>query len=392
MKRIRNVIIAGAGAVIPWGAMTTNKLTNLLKLDTVFINDKGERIGQYLFDLLKQNSQTKNEPNFETILNFIEAIYQFKSNKKKLISEKYSLRSSFQITDFCHLDEEIISKLFSFEEKNPHIKKELYDLVYLLNTAIGQNRKIHGYLFYMELYTHFVFLIIEKIKAYDKKSNLDNYFKLNERFNGFFSRLKQNSGLIRYYTLNYDLLPFKIFNGFFDGYNNIGEIDIEGIVKGKFKDVYYNLHGSIMMDFNGHKTGYINSSSTPSTFENNQLIPSPIITGYNKLDRLFEKSYFHFYNKLIYDCYNADNIYIIGYSFGDKHINAAINAAMQIGKTKITIIDKIDINNENSRRGFMNNYKRLAPTQDYSINKMEPLSTKLQLYLNSFEEYLKEHF
>ncbi|MHB9143240.1 MAG: hypothetical protein ACYC25_15325 [Paludibacter sp.] len=311
--------------------------------------------------------------------------------KKKLISEKYSLRSSFQITDFCHLDEDIISKLLSFEEKNPNITKELFDLVFLLKTAVNQDRKIHGYFFYMELYLHFVILIVEKIKAYDNKSNIGNYSKLNEYFNGFFSRLKQNSGLIRYYTLNYDLLPFKIYDRFLNGYNNIGEMDIKSIVNGNYTDVCYNLHGSINIDFRKIKAGYVYGFESATTFENNKLIPSPIITGYNKFDRLFEKSYFHFYNKLIDDCYNADNIYIIGYSFGDKHINSAINGSMQIGKTKITIIDKIDLNNEKSRIEFINNYKRLAPTQDYSINKMESNNPKkLQLHFNSFEEYLEE--
>jgi hypothetical protein len=389
MKRNRNIIITGSGAVIPWGANTTAELTDILKFDTKFINDRGERIGQYLYDLLKQNPRSRNEPNFETILNFIEAIYQFKSSKRKLLSEKYSLRSSFQIADYCHIDKDINSKLLSFEEKNPKIRKELFDPVFLLDTAVNQDRKVHGFLFYMELYLHFVFLIVERIKVYDNKSNIDNYSKLNERFNRFLLQLNHNRGLIRYYTLNYDLFPLKIYDGFSNGYNNIGELDIKGIINGNFTDVYYNLHGSINIDLRKIKAGYVYGFDTATTFENNKLIPSPIITGYNKLDRLFEMSYFHLYNKLIDDCYNADNIYIIGYSFGDKHINSAIRGAMQIGKTRITIIDRIDINDKDSRIRFTNNYKRTSPTPDYSIAKMEPINTrKLQLHFNGFEEYL----
>ncbi len=388
MKRNRSVFIAGA--VIPWGASTTTELTNLLKDDEVFINDKGERIGLYLFDLLSSNTPDRLSPNFETILNFIEALYQLRNKDKPLFNSQL-LKSSFRINDYCLINDNINTKLNSFEKSNPNREDGIFKTIFL-NTAFGNHRHIGGYLFYQELYFHFVVIIIKRIQAYDNQQNLGSYLELNKCFENFLMNSKRNRGLLRYYTLNYDLLPFKIFNGFFDGYNFNGKIDLVRIIKENYIYVYYNLHGSIMMDFNWHKSGYTNSSSTPSTFDNNRLISSPIITGYNKIDRIFGQSYVHFYNKLIDDCYNADEIYLIGYSFGDKHINSAINGAMQIGKTKITLIDLLDVNDLNKRRSFVSNYNRTNPTNEYSLNVIEPINPqKVQLHLNGFKEYLENY-
>jgi len=390
MKRNRNVIITGAGSVKPWGGSTTYKLTELLKEDETFINDQGERIGQYLFDLLSSKTPNRSIPNFETILNFIEELYQFKDNDRKPLVDSQSLKSSFRIYDYSQINSEITNKLRSFELGNPNKMDGFFNVI-TLNTIFGLSRKIHGSYFYSELYLYFVYLILEQIKTYDNETNASADPELNKKFTAFLMKLKQNTGLIRYYTLNYDLLPLKIYEGFFNGYNNDGELDIKGIVKKNDIDIYYNMHGSINVNFNLIKAGYAYGFKTASTFENNRLIQSPIITGYNKLDRVFDPPYFHFYNKLIDDCYKSDNIYLIGYSFGDKHINSAINGAMQLGKTKITVIDKIDINDKNSRRKFMANYKKTIPTDEYTINDFEPKnSKKLQLYFNGFKEYLEK--
>ena len=391
MKRNRSVIITGAGAVIPWNANTTTELTEILKSDTCFVNDKEERIGQYLFDLLSSKTPNRNSPNIETILNFIEELYQFKDNNNKPLVDSQSLKSSFRIYDYFQINSEINNKLHSFEIGNPNIKDGFLNLK-LLKTIFGLERKIHGSLFYGELYLYFIYLIIEQIKTYDNETNLNKCHKINEIYFRFLMGLKQNRGLIRYYTLNYDLLPLKIYDGFFNGYDNIGKIDVESIVKSKYTDVYYNMHGSTNASFNKIKAGYIHGFKTATTFENNFLIQSPIIAGYNKLNRLFGESHFHFYNSLIGDCYNADVIYLIGYSFGDIHINSAVNGAMQIGKTKIIVIDLIDIADNKSRRIFENNYKKTNPTNEYSIKGIEPNNpNKLQLHLNGFKEYLESN-
>ncbi len=45
MKTNSCVIITGAGAVRPWDAPSTEELTNLLRKDNVFINEKGVCFG-----------------------------------------------------------------------------------------------------------------------------------------------------------------------------------------------------------------------------------------------------------------------------------------------------------------------------------------------------------
>lgn len=105
-------------------------------------------------------------------------------------------------------------------------------------------------------------------------------------------------------------------------------------------------------------------------FFNNELIPTNIISGYNKFDRIQGDTYFHFYNSLVDDCYKADRIFIIGYSFSDLHINAAIRGAMLNNKAQLVCIDCCDLSKYNY------NYMKSKPTKEYQIDYIE---TKLNM-------------
>ena len=111
----RNVILTGAGAVIPWGAPTTDELTDILRHDSVFINDKGEPIGEYIYSLLliqKEKRRGYHNPNFETILHFVELLFEHKR------SQSFMSDSFFKLIDFFLIEPKIQDALQIFETKN----------------------------------------------------------------------------------------------------------------------------------------------------------------------------------------------------------------------------------------------------------------------------------
>jgi len=385
MNNNRSVIITGAGAVRPWGAPSTKELTDLLRNDKVFIHNEYQSIGEYLYNTLSRKENEReprfNESNFETILYLIEVVYEYRKSKSQMPD------SFFRINDIFNLKEDIDQQLQSFQNTNPNIYSG-----HFLNTAFGEKRMIANDYYYFELFLHFISLIKEKVEKYEKAA-LENYSDLNCRFNSFLDSLKQNKGIIRFYSLNYDYLPIMISNiPFFNGYDkDSNKINVNRIVNDDKVDCYYNLHGSFRLNFKGEISNNYDSYYPQKSFSNNGLIPTNIISGYNKLDRILGEPYLHFYNKLVEDCYKASYIFIIGYSFGDLHINAAINGAMLSGKAKLICIDCCEIDS------FVLNYNRTHPTSEYRLYKETPGDYKLtytketqkvKLHLDGLDEFL----
>ncbi len=387
MNNNRSVIITGAGAVLPWGGPSTVELTNLLCKDKVFINNEDQSIGDYLYNILSRKENEReprfNEPNFETILYLIEVIYEYRKSKFQMPD------CFFRINDIFNLKEDIDQQLLTFQNTNPNFYSERF-----LNTAFGEKRLIANDFFYYELLLHFIFLIKEKIDKFEK-SEFEKFSDLKERFNHFLDSLKLNNGVIRFYTLNYDDLPVQISKiSFFKGYDvDSNKIDVKRIVNDNHVDCYYRLHGSFRLNLKGEISDNYDHCSPQMNFSNNELIPTNIISGYNKLDRILGDSYFHFYNKFVNDCYKASQIFIIGYSFGDSHINAAIKGAMLSGKAKLICIDCCD------EASFAYKYNKTYPTSEYSLYIDIPGSNnqtytketdKVKLYLGGLEDYLHE--
>lgn len=396
MKNSRNVLITGAGAVLPWKLPSTKEITELLCNDRVFVNDKGKTIGEYILKILKEKKNQYEtryfEPNFETILHFIEEMNEYRKTNSQM---SYNF---FRTNDFFELKECIEKELNSFENKNPNISSDKS-----LITSLGKRTCLLGERFYHELYLHFLHLIQVKFENKVKEIVNDDFksFRiLNNQFNNFLNSLKINNGIIRYYTLNYDDLPLLITKyPLFNGYDK-HQINIKKIFNSDNLDCYYQLHGSFKLNFKGEVSDNYEESSHQNSFSNRTLIPSNYISGYNKLDRILGKPYFHFYNKLLDDCSKASQIIIIGYSFGDLHINAAINRAMLIGNPKLVLIDKCKTDNINDIREYVRRYYQIGPTSDYCLENLGQINNNSQItietknvkiYLNGIDNYLESY-
>lgn len=379
--RERNVILTGAGAVVPWGAPKTDEITSILRNDSTFVNDKGEPIGEYLYSLLKTQMGKRrayNTPNFESILHFIELLFEYKKSR-------YSMSSSFfRINDFFLIDPEIQNKLEIYESQK---------LDKRLDTSFGTKRPIANEYYYYELYLHFIFLIKKEIEKYETVEE-NKYHELNKSFNRFLNQVKGENGIVRFYTLNYDYLVPNISNlKFFDGYDEkTGKINVKKIIEDDNIDCYYHLHGSFKLNYIGEKSNDYSSCSLQRNFVQNNLIPSNIITGYHKPERILDKTFYEFYQKMVEDLIKANKIYIIGYSFNDMHVNAALIRALKKGTTKVTVVDKCCLPD------FHMKYDKIVDSNpDYDMNKliefpntyqMTTEAPKAKAYLNGLIDFL----
>lgn len=392
MNNNRYVILTGAGASIPWGAPTTVYITDIFRNDNTFINDKGESIGDYIFSMILQSFKEKNicfMPNFETILYFVELMYDYNN------LESRSLSSFFNIFAFFDLKNDCLDSLKSFETTNPNFYHDSSENEKeYLDTSFGEKRNVTRSHFYYELYLHFIFLIKQEV---DKYENVDykRDITLNSRYCNFINLLKKNNGIIRQYTLNYDYLPEILSDvKYFDGYNSsTGELDIKKIIEDDQSDCLYHLHGSFRINFVGDKSNDLEFVRVQKSFTQNNLISSNILTGYNKIDRLYNISYFEFYQKLINDCYTADKIFIIGYSFNDMHVNAALKRSLRKGDVDVVFIDKGDqlafyVNTLSIVPNVNKNYLLVDLIKDPQIHQSTSKALKAIAYLEGFENFL----
>lgn len=387
----RNVILTGAGAVIPWGAPTTDKLTDILRHDSVFINDKGEPIGDFIYSLLliqKEKRRGYHTPNFETILHFVELLFEHKR------SQSFMSDSFFKLIDFFLIEPKIQDALQIFETKNANFYSLTNDnKAKYLDTAFGSKRLVENEYYYYELYLHFTFLIKKEIEKYEIVGESD-YCELNKVFNQFLNQIKGEKGIVRFYTLNYDYLVPNISNlTFFDGYDKItGKIDEKRIIEDDKVDCYYHLHGSFKLNLIGEKSNDYSISKIQRSFIQNDFIPSNIITGYNKPDRIFNDIFYEFYQKMIEDFINADRIFIIGYSFNDMHVNAALRRAIKKGVVDITVVDKCSLQDFGLKYSkIVNNeigYNMLKSSKEANTYQMSTEAPKAKAFLNGLNDFI----
>ncbi|MDD4686445.1 MAG: SIR2 family protein [Clostridia bacterium] len=292
--------------------------------------------------------------------------------------------SFFRINDFFLIDPEIQNKLEIYESQK---------LDKRLDTSFGTKRLIANEYYYYELYLHFTFLIKKEIEKYETVEE-NKYHELNKSFNRFLHQVKGENGIVRFYTLNYDYLVPNISNlKFFDGYDGkTGKMNVKKIIEDDYIDCYYHLHGSFKLNFIGEKSNDYSVCYVQKNFVQNNLIPSNIITGYNKPERILNETFYEFYQKMIEDLIKANKIYIIGYSFNDMHVNAALKRALKKGSAKITVVDKCSLED------FHLKYDKIIDSNpDYDMNKlikfpntyqMTTEALKAKAYLNGLNDFL----
>lgn len=340
MRKI--VILTGAGAVIPWGAPRTAEITDKLRKDKEFLTTKNQPVGDYLYNELTNFYHANSQDiNFEHIIDLIEQLYDYYASVElgAQVHFKSSIAAIFDIKDK-------IKVMFSFGN-SPYSNKS------------GKRT------YFLHIYRHFINLVINEIKKYSSINKSPNtYSKLNIAFQSFLDYI--GSYNIRFYTTNYDRIPIQCSNlSFFDGFTvkakGEQKFNRKKLFKDEYNNCYINLHGSIYFKYKTKetvinsekiKTGYwICTTNKVNMIDanmkgnkdqmNRHLIGSNIIAGLYKPSRLMITPIYQFYQKFYSDCLNADCIFVIGYSYGDKHLNVAIRDAVMIKKPQIVDINLI---------------------------------------------------
>jgi len=190
---------------------------------------------------------------------------------------------------------------------------------------------------------------------------------INKQFCQWMNKLVNQDYTLRMYTLNYDrafkiLLQtsgLEVFEGFnLNGtavdYNQSIPPNLPRIISDFDSHIHYNLHGSAywnlkILNSNGLSgyefhlvpSGEIDAPAGTITFEKGKrLLLSSIITGYQKVQRTATSPFRQMFSAFDRDCFEVGRLYIVGYSFGDEHINDIVrNARKYNNKLEIVLID-----------------------------------------------------
>jgi hypothetical protein len=372
MSKKRTVILFGAGAIRKWNGIQTNELTDsILNSAPEFIcNDNGSSIMRFLYDIFIKNGYRKEDINFETLINAVEELIIYYS----YFDKDNELPSILKVLFNSRYENQILN--FSIKGG---VKKHGYSLQIPENidydfAKFSLNSEAPEQFYFQHLLNVLLTVINSKVTSYSyhssKHSNIytEDNSSINKNFQKWIQKLSVDS-IIRMYSLNYDRL-FKILSAdiglnVFEGFEYGDTIPTNGIkpeVKRIISDynshTHYNLHGSAYWNVYSRNqqtqliSPFIALHPYPKLNMNNpetaviqmekgkNIVLSNIITGFQKTQKSAVTPFKQMHSSFDRDCCFADELIVIGYSFGDTHINSSINAALNYNPgLKLYIID-----------------------------------------------------
>lgn len=355
-KKKRIVILLGAGFPLIWNAPTSTKIKDKV-LDVI----RSKPYGSEIIEIIQGDDSSNS---FEYILAAIESTINFKlhGNNVKDFNDKL-----FRLT----LDADI-NLLWS-------------------------------------LYRDCINLIIELIEKYEISGI--NFEKENNPLNKFFNFLKENYHHINCYSLNYDELLPEVLGMPLSSCSLINEVQENNFVYDyyklrKKKITYLNLHGSIHLHRKNDgafrykvKHSYSTqkmTSALPNSGGNpgETLLFTPIITGYNKSQRIISDHFSFPFTAFMNDLSDCDTFMAIGYSFGDPHINSQIYQYTKDRVVNYAFITKED--GSITDTPFENSFQEAIPfptvyTYDTSENEIYHWNyPHLKIYKKGFGHFLED--
>ncbi|MDM8172913.1 SIR2 family protein [Olivibacter sp. 47] len=383
MKQKHSVFLFGAGAALSWGAPKTSELTEMVLNSGYLVKGEDVTITQFIYNVLLDNGYQERDVNFETIINVIEELVVFYSK-----FDYRSWRTSGGIPSLprCFSNAIFEDKLLNFEIVGGIVKhgyqiktRKRYGAEYISSHCYHDEAPEQFFFQHLllELYTAITTRIIEYAYHSQESSSIDTESTISQNFIKWMKQyLSKNS--VKLYTLNYDRLfkilleksGHKIFEGFDCG-EFIQDEQIRANILKILSDFdtnsHYNLHGSIYWDLEGldkHSlpnaelflSSYPNlqSNYSPSSFQMEKgktMLLTNIITGYQKAQRGMLSPIKQMQASFDRSSVTASHLFIIGYSFGDEHINESIKIALRYNKDIIVhVVDpgfiKNDINQQ----------------------------------------------
>lgn len=354
----KTTILLGAGAMIPFGGPSTKYIT-----DKVLVHESCK----YICQIIQRGY--KELCNFESLLSALELLLEWN------LSNENKRHSTFQNTS-------------------------IYRNVFQLATAF----QYYGTDKVWNIYKDVVNDIIEVIKDYDYYPQCTQccQSKDTSTLNSFISKYLEDSDL-KIYTLNYDRLIPNLVRNHHEIYEGIDEevfsYNLCKMIHHHF--TYFNLHGSIYIDYNPNSG--IKLRERPAELEkaifinggnpNEQKIFLPIIAGYHKSQRMMSKPFNFGLSAFMYDSQESNIIIIIGYSFGDPHINSILSNFVKTNNSEIIIVDySSDMKHScrliNNIRTVFSIHNMFAKVEDRVYENVDKTIT---IYLKGFDRYIKEY-
>jgi hypothetical protein len=371
MKKRRNVFLFGAGAVLDWGAPCTPKLTKIVRESGFYTSDGKTRITEFIYQtLINTSGYSEQDINFETIINIIEELMVYYSNHGLLKKVPALIHDFFQ----PQFEDKILNYTIMGDSKR-HIKLRI--------PGIGDewaqrnhNDDTPEQFFLQQLLAHILTEITCEIEHYcyhtrDKTNVLtEGNADTNTIFQDWVNKVN-GENIVRMYTLNYDRnfkilmerskYAYSVFEGFdctdVVGYGEKLRPNIKRILQDQECHTHYNMHGSVFwrvearnhnqlelpeffLSSNAHLE--VNTDEYP-TFQSERgktIFLSNLITGYQKTQKGIFSPFKQMQAAFDRDCILGDTLYIIGYSFGDEHINSTIRTTIgENDSIKIVIVD-----------------------------------------------------
>lgn len=351
----RIVILTGSGAAIPWNGPTTKQITKKIISDRTFKTIEGRPVGEYIYNILEKtygiadsidSDDNFDSPNYENIIDIVEYLADyFYSSKEYPIRPRGSI-----LTQLFDVTVDIQNQILDFD-KIYEKKKDKRLGYYFVAKHAGETIKFRDEGAFLEAILNRFFEIITGELSYSRWWEIDNkrYEKINSLLKEFIEFYTSKNDIVRYYTVNHDrLAEFATRLPFFNGLV-AGGFNLKKVIEDDEVLCHYNLHGSVFFrrDNRGWHCADMKQEQ-PISFYNsykNQrgetIFESNITTGLNKISGIMEAPWYHFYHRFYSDCWNADVIYSIGYSFSDIHINKAIENFIGSGNGRFIVIDKI---------------------------------------------------
>jgi len=152
----------------------------------------------------------------------------------------------------------------------------------------------------------------------------------------------------RIYTTNYDDFPLQavpdLYTGFASASSGVRRFDLDGFWHRERRDGIFHLHGSVHMGYRHPPEGAIGelfwfdnraealthsafAGSSPRRMDGTSVLRTAIITGLEKLSRVQQRPFAHFYSMMARDAMRADVVFVIGSGLADIHLNTWLGEA-----------------------------------------------------------------
>lgn len=369
MERKRTVFLFGSGATLAWNSPTTSDLTTLIRETGFKTTDNKTRITEFIYATLLANGYSTDEANFETIISVIEELIVYYSlfNADKRTP---SLLSSF-LTSRC--ENELLN--YSIKGGTPSYGYELQipagvDYVF---SRFARHNETPSQCFFQQLLSLLLTEINARIHEYAyhtaSHSVIDVDSDTSKSFINWMKMLSVKS-ILRLYTLNYERIfkillaraGIRVFEGF-DCEEHIGTaVNVCRILSDTASHIHYNLHGSAFWEVRDVDRKLLpnpeivlnpvfslpldNRPASVQIERGKTLLVTTIVTGYQKAQRGMMTPFKQMQSAFDRDCCFADELFVIGYSFGDEHINESTKMAIRHNrKLKVIIVDPNFIKN-----------------------------------------------